>query len=848
MASCTSHLPTERPATATELLLKTFLREQKKSPGPFMLATLSVMIGVAAIVGIDVASQSALKEFERANRMVSGLATHRVVGGVSGLDERIYARLRIEGGLRNTAPVIEAEVRIDHEPGTWRLLGIDPLSDYRVRESGLLSMEHGDQSDIPWPVHVPDTEIRPVGSTLTLSSGSRQQVFTVAGRIFEETGEPENDAHGFLVTDIMWAQEFLGQSGRLGHIDLKLGPQAESSTVEALLPSSARLIDLETRHSAQKDMTRAFRTNLAALSHLTLLVAMFLIYISTAFQVARRRNLLSRLRAVGFTNREIVRALGVELTVVALAGSAAGIALGFLLSSFMIALVTETIDILYFDLGEGSLTLSAEMLVKATALGVLGTAIAGAVPIREAGRITVQALSKRSFEESRVMTLSRRVLPAAALSFASGVALLATGSQSLGLAFAGLFLLLLGPASCTPWLVLHACNILAPAVGRAAGLVAKTAVINIRSHLSRTGVSVIALSLAVSTSLGVALMIDSFRHSVEHWLNHYMRADLYITSAVPGSPYLSDTFRSQLASLEGVRAVGFSRRLSIHSDLGLHDLLAVDTNPTGFRGFMIKSPPGADLWNRFNEPRAVLVTEALANRHRLVVGDDLVLPTLEGEVPFRIIGIYRDYSSEHGLVTLSWGNYVRYFEDPGVTSAGLYLAPGTSPPDVKEAVRNLDSAPAELFIRSNRELRDRTMDVFDRTFEITGVLRWLTVLVAVTGLVFSLIALQLERTALNARLKAIGFSRTQLAAQIIAETSLTGLLAGLIAIPIGLTLSLSLIEVVNVRSFGWTMTSRIDPVLLMAAIGMSTVSAAAGGIYPAIRMWHTPISNGLRDD
>jgi len=848
MANSSKLRKPEWPNPAAGMLLKIFLREQRKSPGPFLLTLSSVAIGVAAIVGVDITSHSALSEFERANRLSSGLATHQVVGGTSGLDENIYAEMKLDGRFPNAAPIVHAEVRVDQDDRGWQLLGIDPLSDYRIRETGLLGGDYTEQIEMAWPIHVPDTDVWPIGSTLTLHYGNRQQAFEVAGEILDKSGQSGLHAEGFLVTDIMWAQAFLNKTGLLSRIDVRLDSEADSRSLHEYLPDTVRLIDLQTRHTAQKDMTRAFRTNLAALGYLTLLVAMFLIYSSTVFQIARRRGLLSQLRAIGYTHHDITRILGMELSLIALTGVLIGIGLGILLSSLMLVLVTDTINILYFDLARGTLELPIETILKAAAMGFVGTAIAGAVPLREAGQVTIQELSRRSFEEGQALTLSRKALPAAICCVVLGALMLIFSEHSLGIAFAGLFLLVMGPAACTPWLIHHVCRILGPLVGKTLGLMAKTAVINIRSHLSRTGISVIALSLAVSASLGVALMIDSFRYSVDSWIVHYMRSDLYVVSTVPDEPYFSDLFRTELATLEGIKSAGYSARISIQSDFGLHDLLGMDIGPSSFRGFKIQSPPEADLWDQFNQPQTVLITESFANRHALQVGDEIRLPTMQGDIPFEVIGIYLDYSSEHGLLTLSWENFNRYFPNPGPTTASVVLESGISTSNVRQAIGDLETAPAQLLIRSNRELREQILAVFDRTFEITEILRWLTVLVAVVGMIFSLVALQLERSSLNAKLKAVGFTRGQLTLQILSETSMTGFLAGLIAIPVGLMLCLSLIEVINVRSFGWTMMMRIDPALILAAVGIATISAAAAGIYPAVRMWRTPITAGLRHE
>jgi len=165
-----------------------------------------------------------------------------------------------------------------------------------------------------------------------------------------------------------------------------------------------------------------------------------------------------------------------------------------------------------------------------------------------------------------------------------------------------------------------------------------------------------------------------------------------------------------------------------------------------------------------------------------------------------------------------------------------------------DAVRALPQAPDDLFLRSNLGLRNASLAVFDQTFRITAVLRWLALIVAVVGIISALMALQLERSREYAVLKAIGFSRAQLAGQMLLETGLTGLWASVLAIPMGFFLAVALINVINVRSFGWSMATVVDWSLVSQAIWFSVLAAALAGLYPALRLWRSDIASGLRDE
>ena len=209
--------------------------------------------------------------------------------------------------------------------------------------------------------------------------------------------------------------------------------------------------------------------------------------------------------------------------------------------------------------------------------------------------------------------------------------------------------------------------------------------------------------------------------------------------------------------------------------------------------------------------------------------------------------VYRDYSSDRGLVTMHRKTWNRFYDDPRQVSAALYLAAGESPGDWIKHIQALPNAPPDMFIRSNRGLRETSLSVFDQTFRITGVLRWLAVIVAVIGIYSALMALLLERRREFDVLTAIGFSRRQKGGLLLAEAGLSGLVAGLVAVPLGMMLSLILIRVINLRSFGWSMDSLVNWSLVWQAIGLSLLAAIAAALYPAWRFRDDDALRGLRD-
>jgi putative ABC transport system permease protein len=153
-----------------------------------------------------------------------------------------------------------------------------------------------------------------------------------------------------------------------------------------------------------------------------------------------------------------------------------------------------------------------------------------------------------------------------------------------------------------------------------------------------------------------------------------------------------------------------------------------------------------------------------------------------------------------------------------------------------------------VIIQSNRGTRQSALDVFDRTFAITVALQSLAGLVAFIGILSTLMSLQLERMREIGVLRATGMTRGQLWRLSLLETSLIGASAGLIAVPTGLLLSVILIYIINLRSFGWTLEMQLLPGEFVRAFVVALAAALLAGIYPAWRMGQVQPADAVRSE
>lgn len=851
------------------LLTRSSLRYLLRHPWQFGLAVLGVTLGVAVVVSINLANASASRAFALSSEAVTGRATHQIVGGPDGIPDAVFRRLVMEAGIERAAPVVEDYVTIPSKPGepsrTLHLLGVDPFSEapFRGYLSGTPNRSGRDRASIDLgPLLTrPGTGVLAagtaaemglrIGDSFVVRAGSVKKRIELAGTLEPEDENTRRALADLLVLDIAAAQEILGRTGKLDRIDLILS-EGDLNRATKILPPGAQILPAAGRTRTMEEMTRAFRLNLTALSQLALVCGLFLIYNTMTFSVVQRRGLIGTLRALGVTRREVFTLVLGEALGVAFLGTAAGLAAGVLLGRGLVRLVTQTINDLYFVVSVRELSIPPEILLKGAAVGIGATLLAALVPAIEATQAPPRAVLTRSTLEARL----RRALPRAT---ALGVALILLGGlllaipgKSLTLSFGGLFAVIVGFALLAPGATVVLMHLLRRPLGALLGILGRMAAGGVVASLSRTAVAIATLVIAVSVTVGVGVMIDSFRQTVVRWLEMSLQADVYASVPSRAGGFtggdLDPEVARRAAAVPGVLRANLIRRVEIPSPTGAVRLVVIGANDQGLRSFELKEGEPEEVWPRFQRGGAVLVSEPFSYRTGVGRGGKVRLRTDHGDRDFPVAGIYYDYASDRGIVLMSRTTYLRNWNDPAISGFALTLAPGTDPDRVVKLLRRTIGSERVLSIQSTRSLKRLSLEIFDRTFLITGVLRLLAGLVAFIGVLSSLMALQLERARELGVLRANGLTPGQVWQLVTSQTGLMGLAAGLLSIPVGLALAAIMIYVVNRRSFGWTIRMEVSPDVLLQALLLALAAALLAGLYPAYRMAKTSPALALREE
>lgn len=836
-------------------LLLTGLRDLVRRPLHTALMILGIAVGVAVVIAIDLANQSARIGFERSSDAVVGRATH-AISGPSGVPSAILRRLRTEWGRPPSAPVVEGYVVAGEgrRRENIRVLGVDPFADAGFRSH--LGSAAGSQAGFSVLVTEPggvalarslasrlDLEL---GEHFEVTVGDRRLTLRVVGLLSDEAGGAALD--GLAIMDVGHAQELFGLGKLVSRIDLILSPEA-AAVLAGQLPAGLTLATAGERVATAAQLSQAFQLNLTALSMLALLVGLFLIYNTVTFSVVQRRAVFATLRALGATDREVFLVVVAESLLTSVVGTVLGVGLGFLLGHGAVALVTRTINDFYYVLAVREVILEPASVLRGVALGLLTGVVAAVVPAIEAAGVP----PAEALRPSRHETSSHRRLPfvtggGVALSLIGGIVLWLF-ERPLVASFVGLFTLVMGLALTVPWLTLGLTRLLVRPL--AWSLHGRIAVRSVGRSLGRTGVAIGALMVAISVTVGVGLMIGSFRATVDRWLGLSLVADVYVSApsgAARRPGRLSPDVATRVAAVPGVASIETYRTTRVGSGFGEITLGVSDATRT--RNAALYRTSGADptaIWERVRNG-AVVVSEPFAQRHRLPEAGAVVnVDTGRGRVAFPVAAVFYDYSTEEGVVLMSRGVYQRYFDDRDISSVAAYLTEGADAAEVASRIREALSD-RSVFVSSTAALRTQALGVFDRTFAVTDALRLLAVVVAFIGVWSALMSLQLERTRELATLRALGMTPGEVRAMALLETGVMGLAAGVFSLPVGLLLSKILVDIINVRSFGWSMRLEIDPPLLAQAVLLSVAAALVAAVYPTWRLNRLPVASALRQE
>jgi putative ABC transport system permease protein len=834
-----------KPSGLALLCWRTSIRPRLLDPRGLLAGILSIALGVSVFLAVVIANRGATESFRNAFAAVTGRADLEIRGRIS---ETVLPDVLKTTGVETASPLIEGTVVLPDYPGeTLRMAGIDPFTAAGIlgfdpptgSENGALDLATwlAGNDQIAVTAEFLTTHGVARGGKLRLQGSGAPRTMTM-GAVISGAAVPENVA----ATDIATAQEWIGRPGELSAILIKLKPGTDRTEVAAalrrLVPGDVSVEPPSRRTGRVETMIAAFRLNLTAMSLVALLVGVFFVGNAAAASVVRQRVQIGILRAVGVSGRGITTQVLAEACLTGLAGSLAGWVLSPVLAGILAAPVARTVSSLYLPVEARGGWPSPWEAVAGVTVGIAAALVAAWIPARQAARLDpTRVLHPGTAPEIfpvHPWVWARWGMVLLAAAFGSSVAVLQGAPAWLG--FGAAFLVMVGGCLITP-----AVMAMVARIGRPRTPVAALALEQSLRSMHRTAPTAAALGAAAAMTVGIGVMIHSFRGSVVEWVGRTLAADLFIAPAANETTglehLLPDSTVAWWKERPEVESVGSFRELETRTLSGESVTIGLVQGPARGRVDFLGGESAARQ-AELDAGGCTALSESLARRLHLARGDELVLEGPKGAVHLRVIGLYRDYTRDRGIAMVNAANFRKSWDAPGEHSLAVKFRPGVSA--AQQAVVRGEFLKAfgggEAFVcYGNAALKDRIISIFNQTFAVTAVLRSIAIAVAVGGVVLTLGILVVERGRDLAVLRSIGASRHQIAGMMLVEAGFLGLVASIVGLISGTALALVLTFVINRAFFGWTIDLAF-PWGEMASLPLWMVGTAlVAGLVPALR-------------
>ena len=821
------------------------------------LSLLAIALGVALGLTVQLIHSAALEEFGRGIRLLNGGADLQALGPRAGFDDALYPMLAQSPKIDQASPILEIEARLPDRDETLKIIGIDlfrigtvtpallPISGNATAAGDTAAPDGGDRLDalrpdalFLSPAAAAHLGLR-LGESLRVQVGTSERSLRIAGSV-----PGAGVGQRLAVMDIAAAQQTFERIGLITRVDLRLVPGLTRAAAQAQLsdqlPPGVVILTPDAAASEVLGLSRAYRVNLTMLAAIALLTGGFLVFSTQWLAVVRRRQEFAFLRAIGLDRAGLRNGLLAEGAVLGLIGAIAGCLLAYLLTALAFALIGGDLGAGFFRGLAPQVRFEPLLTLVYLALGVLAGLAGAWLPAREAARM-IPARALRAGDEAEVYQARPRWRAALTTIALAALCCLAPpiggvpvfGYLAVALILAGAILALPGT---TAWIMPRL-----PTRRSTLWRLARARLTAAPGQVVVAGAGVVA---SVALAVSMAIMVDSFRGSVNDWLTRLLPADLYLRASDAGaSGYLDPEAVARVAALPGVAAVHPVRFDSLRLKETGGEMSGETGQAIALIARQVRAGNGLPLVagtiqppSGPNAPIPAWISEAATDRLHLSVGDTLSLPLGDQLHDFRVAGIWRDYARQQGSVVIEIADYRALTGDTRTNDLALTLTNGTAPEPVMTAIRaTLGEQQSEMILPG--QLRAMILGVFDRTFLVTYLMEAVAVLIGLFGIGTTFAALATSRRKELGILRHLGLRRRQVGALLATEAALSTLVGVAIGLLAGGAIALVLIEVVNRQSFRWSMDLQL-PVgpLLIFSLAMILLAALAARLSGAQAM------------
>jgi putative ABC transport system permease protein len=787
---------------------------------PMQLATLLIGLIAATALwsGVQALNQQARSSYDRAAAALGGSRTAMLVGReAETFSQHLFVDLRRAGWP--VSPVLEGRVQVGGR--SLRLLGIEPLS--LPIEAGAAPSISG--ADLQGFLAPPGQALIAPETLTELKTSAGAVLQTNAGATLPPLTPQAELVPGVLVVDIGIAQRLLAKPDQISKLLIgkqNLGPRA---ALESVAGDQLRYVAPDAETDLER-LTDSFHLNLTAFGLLSFLVGLFIVNSAIGLAFEQRRGMLRTLRACGVSAAQLNAVMVAELVLLSLLAGVAGLIGGYVIAATLLPDVAASLRGLYGAPIAGQLSLRPGWWAAGLAISVIGALGASATSLLKASRLPILAAAQPyAWQEAQQRWL------------------LLQGAAALAMALAAIALLWFGDSLVTGFAVLAAIL-----VGAALGLPAVLGVIlklgesatrrpvaswfwaDSRLQLSGLSLALMALLLALGVNVGVGTMVESFSRTFNRWIDGRLASDVYVGAT---SEAQAREIKAWLRPRDEVTAILPFARAEVQLGGLPSEIIGFADHPT-YRDHWPLLQSTATSWDRVASGTAALVSEQMARRMNLKLGDRVQVPTANGPWLLEVAAIYADYGNPRGQLGVENGALLKHFPDVAQTRFGLRVTPAAVPQLIAGLRRDFKLDDRSL--ADQAALKAESRKIFNRTFAVTNALNAFTLGIAGVALFTSLLTLSQSRLPQLAPLWALGLTRRRLALLELGKTMAMALITALLALPLGLLVAWCLIAVVNVKAFGWRLPFEIFPAQLALLLAIAMLASALAALLPIVKL------------
>jgi putative ABC transport system permease protein len=682
-----------------------------------------------------------------------------------------------------------------------------------------------------------------VGDKLPIYASDGKKEFTVQGT-FKPVGVGEIFGGNIAVMDVYSAQVVFHRGRKFDRIDLMNAPGVPVEVVQqrlrAQLPPGVEVDRPEVRGQALENAVTAMRVGILITSFVALLVGVYIIFNSFTIAVNQRWKEIGILRAVGVEQGNVSRMFLSEAFLMGVIGSLVGIAGGFFLASAANRVMRGMVAAVYGVVATAApARLHFDQCILAFVLGVAASMIGAWYPARGAACLD-PALALHNIEaRHRELVLGWKRIGAGVLLLVAGSALVVWTPSRFGLPIQFVFatIVLLGLTIVLPILVLWSARALRPIMNWAGGSEGALAVDAMIQTPRRSAATVGALMVGLMFVFSTASYIQSYRLMIDRWMNQVLNADIFVaTSAMLRSTsyHFTEDLGRKITALPGVDRIENVRFTAIpyRGDTAAVNAIEMD-------GFLMRSQnaiAGADsrtVHDRLTRGEGVLVSRNFALRWGVGIGSRLTLETPTGALELPILGFLDDYRSEKGTIFMDRALYKKYWADDAVDFIDVDLKSGADQLAMKHEIERLTAGSFHAFVYTNAEFKRWISSLVDQFFTLNYMQLVVAVLIAILGIVNTLLISVSERRREIGIVRAIGGLRSQIRKLVLLEAvavAVVGVIVGSVA---GILNTFFMSHTVSVVLAGYSVPFYFPWEFVLLSVPVVTAVSLAAGWWPA---------------